>query len=191
MLDAFPVRGTAAGEDMAPAPASPRTVPVPANKTPRSAFRLAANDNESKTVSTAGCCTYTATDPVFRPQTQFPGSYSPLCLLQLLVDLNEKIMADVYAAYVDDSEAPPGEPRVSPAELKPRKEGIMAICNKIGLPCIAPRRKINVMIVGNHSAGKSSSELTRTPRRLRWVRTGYAYQPPALCTYRTRRAACP
>ena len=41
-------------------------------------------------------------------------------------------MADVYAAYVDDSEAPPGEPRVSPAELKPRKEGIMAICNKIG-----------------------------------------------------------
>ena len=32
----------------------------------------------------------------------------------------------------------------------------MTICNKIGLPCIAPRRKINVMIVGNHSAGKSS-----------------------------------
>ena len=100
-------------------------------------------------------------------------------------------MADIYAAYVDDSEAPPGEPRINPAELKPRKEGIMAICNKIGLPCIAPRRKINVMIVGNHSAGKSSSELTRTPRPLRWVRTGYAYQPPALCTYRTRRAACP
>ena len=65
-------------------------------------------------------------------------------------------MADVYTAYVDDSEAPPGEPRVSPSDLKPRKEGIMAICNKIGLPCIAPRRKINVMIVGNHSAGKSS-----------------------------------
>ena len=34
-------------------------------------------------------------------------------------------------------------------------------------------------------------ELTRTPRRLRWVRTGYAYQPPALGTYRRRRAACP
>ena len=34
-------------------------------------------------------------------------------------------------------------------------------------------------------------ELTRTPRGLRWVRTGYAYQPPALCAYRTRRAACP
>ena len=34
-------------------------------------------------------------------------------------------------------------------------------------------------------------ELTRTPRRLRWVRTGYAYQPPALGTYRTHRAALP
>ena len=35
------------------------------------------------------------------------------------------------------------------------------------------------------------AELTRTPRCLRWVRTGYAYQPPALGTYRTHRAACP
>ena len=35
-------------------------------------------------------------------------------------------------------------------------------------------------------------ELTRTPRRLRRVRTGYTYQPHlALCTYRRRRAACP
>ena len=34
-------------------------------------------------------------------------------------------------------------------------------------------------------------ELTRTPRSLRAVRTGYAYQPPACCTYRRRRAACP
>ena len=171
VLDAYPVRSTAAGEDMAPAPASPRTVPVPAaNKTPRSGFRLAANDNESKTVSTAGSAHTPRAAAHTLPQTQFSGSHSPLCLPQLPVDLNEKIMADVYAAYVDDSEAPPGEPRVSPAELKPRKEGIMAICNKIGLPCIAPRRKINVMIVGNHSAGKSSyvnwwrsSSSTRAP----------------------------
>ena len=35
------------------------------------------------------------------------------------------------------------------------------------------------------------AELTRTPRGLRWVRTGYAYQPPVLGTYRTHRAACP
>ena len=36
-----------------------------------------------------------------------------------------------------------------------------------------------------------ATELTRTPRRHRWVRTGYAYEPPALGTYRRRRAACP
>ena len=41
------------------------------------------------------------------------------------------------------------------------------------------------------SAAWQRPELTRTPRRLRWVRTGYAYQPPALGTYRRRRAACP
>ena len=34
-------------------------------------------------------------------------------------------------------------------------------------------------------------KLTRTPRRLRRARTGYAYQPPALGTHRTHRAACP
>ena len=32
----------------------------------------------------------------------------------------------------------------------------MQICSKLELSCIAPRQKINVMIVGNHSAGKSS-----------------------------------
>ena len=35
------------------------------------------------------------------------------------------------------------------------------------------------------------TELTRSPRRLRWARTGYAYQPPVLGTYRRRRVACP
>ena len=38
---------------------------------------------------------------------------------------------------------------------------------------------------------RRGAELTRTPRRLRWVRTGYAYRPPAFSTYRRRRAACP
>ena len=35
------------------------------------------------------------------------------------------------------------------------------------------------------------AKLTRTPRGLRRVRTGYAYQPPALDRYRRHRAACP
>ena len=35
------------------------------------------------------------------------------------------------------------------------------------------------------------TELTRTSRALRRVRTGYAYQPAAYRTYRRRRATCP
>ena len=35
------------------------------------------------------------------------------------------------------------------------------------------------------------AKLTRMPWGLRRVRTGYAYQPPALGTYRAHRAACP
>ena len=42
--------------------------------------------------------------------------------------------------------------------------------------------------MSRHGGG---AELTRTPRGLRRVRTRYAYQPPALCMYRRRRAACP
>ena len=38
---------------------------------------------------------------------------------------------------------------------------------------------------------RPDARLTRTPRGLRRVRTGYAYRPPALGTYRRRRAACP
>ena len=44
---------------------------------------------------------------------------------------------------------------------------------------------------GEDAAGlKWDAELTRTPRSLRRVRTGHAYQPPASCTYQRRRAAC-
>ena len=37
----------------------------------------------------------------------------------------------------------------------------------------------------------ADAQLTRTPRGLCGVRTGYAHQPPALGTHRRRRAACP
>ena len=37
----------------------------------------------------------------------------------------------------------------------------------------------------------SPTQLTRTPRGLGWVRTGYVYLPLALGTYRRRREACP
>ena len=41
------------------------------------------------------------------------------------------------------------------------------------------------------AAARPPAKLTRTPRSLRTVRTGYAYQPPACCTHLRRRAACP
>ncbi|KAL1528708.1 hypothetical protein AB1Y20_010042 [Prymnesium parvum] len=75
--------------------------------------------------------------------------------------VTEQILKEVHEMYVlTDTGAPLSssiyEPVLRPALLTPGKEGIMAICSKLGLKCIAPRRKINVMIVGNHSAGKSS-----------------------------------
>ena len=79
------------------------------------------------------------------------------------LDVNERILKEIYEAYsLSVGEKTPGlslaavEPKLAPAKLRPKEEGIMAICHKLGLSCIAPRRKINVMIVGNHSAGKSS-----------------------------------
>jgi len=75
-----------------------------------------------------------------------------------VLDANERILKQVYEAYTrtvsSKAVAPPSKP--APLLLRPKEEGIMAICHKLGIPCIAPRRKINVMIVGNHSAGKSS-----------------------------------
>ena len=55
-------------------------------------------------------------------------------------------------------------------------------------------REFNIVRTTNDVLRVASAwraELTRAPRGLRWVRTGYAYRPPALGTYRRRRAACP
>ena len=40
-------------------------------------------------------------------------------------------------------------------------------------------------------ARRCQPQLARAPRAYRTARTGYAYRPPACCTYRRRRAACP
>ena len=89
-----------------------------------------------------------------------------------VLDVNERILKEIYEAYsleARDSAKTSGllaaaEPKLSPSKLRPKEEGIMAICHKLGVSCIAPRRKINVMIVGNHSAGKSSYiKCARTP----------------------------
>jgi len=78
-----------------------------------------------------------------------------------VLDVNERILKEISEAYLLESPSSTDlsfseAPKLAPATLRPREEGLMAISHKLGISCIAPRRKINVMIVGNHSAGKSS-----------------------------------
>ena len=51
---------------------------------------------------------------------------------------NEKILNELHQMYVDP------------------KDGLLAIGRKLGLHLFAPRRKVNVLLIGNHSSGKSS-----------------------------------
>lgn len=51
---------------------------------------------------------------------------------------NEKILNDLHAMYVGST------------------DGLLAIGRRLGLHLFAPRRKVNVLLIGNHSSGKSS-----------------------------------
>lgn len=78
-----------------------------------------------------------------------------------MLDVNERILKKISEAYLPAGDDGSGtaatfDPKLEPAELMPGKDGLMAVCSKLGISCIAPRRKINVMVIGNHSAGKSS-----------------------------------
>eukprot|EP00117_Sycon_ciliatum_P013676 scpid72947/ scgid14246/ Sarcalumenin len=52
--------------------------------------------------------------------------------------LNERILRDCHALYVDE------------------EKGLISIAEDLGLTLLAPRKKISVLLIGNHSAGKSS-----------------------------------
>ena len=54
------------------------------------------------------------------------------------LSLNEKILAECHRLYVD------------------KEHGLVEMGKSVGLQLMAPRRKIVVMLIGNHSAGKSS-----------------------------------
>uniref|UniRef100_UPI00398F0E92 uncharacterized protein isoform X5 n=1 Tax=Pristiophorus japonicus TaxID=55135 RepID=UPI00398F0E92 len=54
------------------------------------------------------------------------------------LSINEKILRECHLLYTDT------------------KHGLVAIANQLGLCLLAPRKKITVMLMGNHSAGKSS-----------------------------------
>eukprot|EP01137_Pigoraptor_chileana_P035684 Opistho-2@30098 len=53
--------------------------------------------------------------------------------------VNERIVRTVYELYTKDAD-----------------EGLIRISSLVGKPLTAPRRKVNVVLIGNHSAGKSS-----------------------------------
>jgi len=52
--------------------------------------------------------------------------------------INEKILRECHKAYVEE------------------EKGLMAIGESVGISLLAPRKKISIMLMGNHSAGKSS-----------------------------------
>ena len=54
------------------------------------------------------------------------------------LSLNEKILAECHGLYVD------------------KEHGLVEMGKSVGLQLMAPRRKIVVMLIDNHSAGKSS-----------------------------------
>ncbi|KAH9515139.1 hypothetical protein Btru_019316 [Bulinus truncatus] len=52
--------------------------------------------------------------------------------------LNEKILKECHGLYTDP------------------ENGLVKIAESLGLNLLAPRKKITVLLIGNHSAGKSS-----------------------------------
>ena len=54
------------------------------------------------------------------------------------VSTNERILKELHSIYAEPN------------------NGLISIGQKLGLHLLAPRRKINVLLIGNHSAGKSS-----------------------------------
>ena len=56
----------------------------------------------------------------------------------LMVSVDERILKDIHQLYTDP------------------KDGLVTIAKDVGIELLAPRKKINVLLIGNHSAGKSS-----------------------------------
>lgn len=57
---------------------------------------------------------------------------------EITMSTNERILRDIHNLYTDP------------------KDGLVTIARDLGMEMIAPRKKINILLIGNHSAGKSS-----------------------------------
>ena len=56
----------------------------------------------------------------------------------VVMSVNERILRDCHNLYTDP------------------KDGLVHIAKDVGIDLLAPRKKINIVLIGNHSAGKSS-----------------------------------
>ena len=56
----------------------------------------------------------------------------------VVMSANERILRDCHTIYTDP------------------KDGLITIARDVGIDLLPPRKKINVLLIGNHSAGKSS-----------------------------------
>jgi ribosome biogenesis GTPase A len=54
------------------------------------------------------------------------------------MSINERILRDCHSLYTDP------------------KDGLVSIAHDVGIELNVPRKKINILLIGNHSAGKSS-----------------------------------
>ena len=80
-----------------------------------------------------------------------------------ILTAEERILKEVHDAYVvqqavaedagllGDIGTAMGNAKVKPADL-----ALKAMMDDLGIKCLVPRKRVNVMLVGNHSAGKSS-----------------------------------
>lgn len=56
----------------------------------------------------------------------------------VVMSVNERLLRDIHNLYTDP------------------KDGLVAIAKDVDVDLVAPRKKVNVLLIGNHSAGKSS-----------------------------------
>ena len=66
------------------------------------------------------------------------GSAHAANMDDVILTVNERILRDCHNLYTDP------------------KDGLVTIAKDVGIDLLAPRKKINVLLIGNHSAGKSS-----------------------------------
>lgn len=55
-----------------------------------------------------------------------------------IMRVDERILRDCHSLYTDS------------------KDGLVNVAREVGIELIVPRKKINILLIGNHSAGKSS-----------------------------------